>query len=373
MFNGVLNQVVFHNRVLDYLIFGSILIVGTVVARVVNKVLLKHLYGWAESTPSTIDDFLVQTFEEKIMPFLYYGLLFLAMQFLHVAPVMTKGLHLLGIFLLTFYGVRFLLDVLKMFLENYWLKRAKNAGKKHILDGFFAFVKIMIWGFAFLLLLDNLGVKISTLVTGLGIGGVAVALAAQTILGDLFNYFTIYFDRPFEIGDYIIVGEFMGTVEHIGLKTTRLRSLGGEQLILANTDLTNSRVRNYKRMERRRASFRIQVSYSTTLEKLRLIPELLTEIVKSIPGVTFDRAHFATIGEYSFIFEVVYFVLSSDYLRYMDVQQEINLKIKEKFAELNIEFAYPTQSLQVRRRAEGEVISELSRGEDDTARTRRPI
>lgn len=368
MFNGLLNQVFFHNRVLDYLIFGSILIVGTIIAKMINKVLIKNLYRWAERTPSTIDDFLVQTFAEKIRPFLYYGLLFLALQFLRVAPVITKGLHLLGIVLLTFYGVRFLLDVLKMFLENYWLKRAKNAGKKHIIDGVLAFIKIMIWGFAFLLLLDNLGVKISTLVTGLGIGGVAVALAAQTILGDLFNYFTIYFDRPFEIGDYIIVGEFMGTVEHIGLKTTRLRSLSGEQLILANTDLTNSRVRNYKRMERRRASFRIHVAYSTDLEKLRLIPELLTEIVKSIPDATFDRAHFAAIGDYSFVFEVVYFVNSSAYLRYMDTQQEINLRIKEKFTELDIEFAYPTQSLHMRKTPDGEVISELSGGAKDQSK-----
>ena len=303
---GMLNQVFFHNRLLDYLIFGGILIIGAVVARVLNNVLIKRLYAWAESTPGIIDDFLVHTLKEKIMPFLYYGLLIFAVQFLHVAPVITKGLNLLGIVLLTFYGVRFFLDALKLFLKNYWLKKAQNADKQHIFDGIFAIVKLMIWGFAFLLLLDNLGVKISTLVTGLGIGGVAVALAAQTILGDLFNYFTIYFDRPFEVGDYIIVGEYRGTVEHIGLKTTRLRSLGGEQLILANTDLTNSRVRNYKRMERRRVVFNIRVAYTTDLQRLRLLSELLTEIVKNMPETTFDRAHFAEIKEDSFVFEVVY-------------------------------------------------------------------
>ncbi|HHU50280.1 MAG TPA: mechanosensitive ion channel family protein [Firmicutes bacterium] len=354
---GMLNQVFFHNRLLDYLIFGGILIIGAVVARVLNNVLIKRLYAWAESTPGIIDDFLVHTLKEKIMPFLYYGLLIFAVQFLHVAPVITKGLNLLGIVLLTFYGVRFFLDALKLFLKNYWLKKAQNADKQHIFDGIFAIVKLMIWGFAFLLLLDNLGVKISTLVTGLGIGGVAVALAAQTILGDLFNYFTIYFDRPFEVGDYIIVGEYRGTVEHIGLKTTRLRSLGGEQLILANTDLTNSRVRNYKRMERRRVVFNIRVAYTTDLQRLRLLSELLTEIVKNMPETTFDRAHFAEIKEDSFVFEVVYYVNSRDYRRYMDIQQEINLQIAEKFAELGVEFAYPTHSLYLQKTPEAGLAS----------------
>lgn len=355
--NDMLNQVFFHNRLLDYLIFGAVLIIGAVVARMINKVLIKRLYAWAESTPSIIDDFLVHTLQEKIMPFLYYGLLILAVQFLHVAPVITKSLNLLGIVLLTFYGVRFFLDALKLFLENYWLKKAQNAGKKHIFDGVFVIIKIMIWSFAFLLLLDNLGVKVSTLVTGLGIGGVAVALAAQTILSDLFNYFTIYFDRPFEVGDYIIIGEYMGTVEHIGLKTTRLRSLGGEQLILANTDLTNSRVRNYKRMERRRVVFSIRVAYTTDLKRLRLLPELLTEIVKNMPGITFDRAHFVAIKEDSFVFEVVYYVNSGDYRRYMDIQQEINLQITEKFAELGVEFAYPTHSLYLQKTPEAGLVS----------------
>lgn len=357
LLNRMLDQVFFHNRLLDYLLFGAVLLIGAIAARVINKVLIKRLYAWAESTPSIIDDFLVHTLHEKIMPFLYYGLLILAVQFLQVAPVITKGLNLLGILLLTFYGVRFFLDALELLLKNYWLQKAENADKKHIFNGIFAIGKLLIWGFAFLLLLDNLGVKISTLVTGLGIGGVAVALAAQTILGDLFNYFTIYFDRPFEVGDYIIIGEYMGTVEHIGLKTTRLRSLGGEQLILANTDLTNSRVRNYKRMERRRVVFNIRVAYTTALEKLRLLSKLLTEIVQNMPETTFDRAHFAAIKEDSFVFEVVYYVNSRDYRRYMDIQQEINLQIAEKFAELGVEFAYPTHSLYLQNAPEVRMAS----------------
>jgi|SRR5690554_2672629 len=354
MLNTVLQQTYFHNRVLDYLIFAGVLFIGIILVKVIKKILTKNLIAWAQSTPSAFDDFLVSVFQDKAMPFLFYGLLYLAFQFLHVAPVITKVLNLLGIILVTYYGVRVSLALLKYFLEHYWMRKTKNAGKRHVINGVFTFAKIMVWGFACILLLDNLGVKISALVTGLGIGGVAVALAAQTILGDLFNYFTIYFDRPFEVGDYIVIGEYMGTVEHIGLKTTRLRSLGGEQLVLSNTDLTNSRVRNYKRMERRRVSFQIRVTHQTGVDHLRIIPGLLSEIIKSMEGVTFDRAHFAAFADFSLVFEVVYYVNSSDYSRYMDLQQEINLKIKEEFTKLGVDFAYPTQSLYIKQEPDGD-------------------
>jgi len=215
------------------------------------------------------------------------------------------------------------------------------------LSGALKVIKFGVWSLAVIFLLDNLGFKISTVIAGLGIGGVAIALAAQAVLGDLFSYFSIIFDRPFEIGDFIIVGDLLGTIEHIGIKTTRVRSLGGEQLIFPNSDLTNSRVRNYKRMQKRRVVFKLGVTYDTPLAKLKEIPKIIEGSIKGVADTIFDRAHFSSYGDFSLTFEVVYYVLSSDYNKYMDIQQEINFKIKEEFEKKAIEFAFPTQTLYV--------------------------
>jgi small-conductance mechanosensitive channel len=213
--------------------------------------------------------------------------------------------------------------------------------------------RIVIWGIAVVLLLDNLGVKITPLVAGLGIGGVAVALAGQTILADLFSCFAIFFDRPFEVGDFIIVGEFLGVVEYIGIKTTRIRSLGGEQIVFSNNDLTNSRLRNFKRMERRRVVFKLGVTYGTGVEQLKDAVAAITAIISGIDRALFDRCHFFAYGDYNLVIETVYYVLSPDYNVYMDVQQEINLRIKEEFRTRGIEFAFPTQRVYL----EGEALS----------------
>ena len=213
------------------------------------------------------------------------------------------------------------------------------------LKGILRVIRVVIWGLAIVFFLDNLGFKISTVIAGLGIGGIAVGLAAQAILKDLFSYFSIIFDRPFEVGDFIIIDDYLGTVEYIGAKTTRIRSLSGEQLVFSNTDLTDSRVRNYKRMEKRRVLFRIGVTYDTPLEKLKEIPRVIEDIIKNVPDTIFDRAHFFSYADFSLVFEIVYYVIGSDYNKYMDIQQEINFKIKEEFNKRSIEFAFPTQTI----------------------------
>lgn len=205
--------------------------------------------------------------------------------------------------------------------------------------------RVALWALVLLVALDNLGVDITALVAGLGVGGIAVALAAQSILGDLFASVSILLDKPFVPGDFIIVGDFMGTVEQVGIKTTRVRSLGGEQIVFANSDLLQSRLRNYKQMNERRAVFRLGVVYQTPVEKLVAIPQILQSVVQNQSGTRFDRAHFATYGDFALTFEVVYFVLSPDYNRFMDIQQAINLDIFRAFQGQGIEFAYPTQTL----------------------------
>jgi small-conductance mechanosensitive channel len=240
--------------------------------------------------------------------------------------------------------------IIKYLLDRHM--RLGQAGDEHAeanpAVGAIGFVlRLVLWSFLLLLGLDNLGVDITALVAGLGVGGVAVALAVQNILGDLFASLSIVFDKPFEPGDFIIVGELLGTVERVGLKTTRVRSLHGEQIVISNTDLLSSRIRNYKRMEERRIVFAVGVTYDTPREKLAGIPGLIRGVIEELPEVRFDRAHFRAFGAFSLDFEIVYYVLNADYNRYMDLQQAINLGIVEAFAQEAIEFAFPTQTLHL--------------------------
>jgi len=208
-------------------------------------------------------------------------------------------------------------------------------------------VRVGVWSVAFLLIFENLGFDVTALVAGLGIGGIAVALAAQSVLGDLFSSLAIVLDRPFEVGDFIIFGDQMGTVEKIGIKTTRLRSLSGEQIVCANSDLINSRIHNYKRMAERRVLFTLGVTYDTSAETLERIPALLKESVESQKLTRFDRAHFVGFGDSSLNFEIAYFVLSADYNTYMDVHQAVILEVVRAFEREKIDFAFPTRTLQV--------------------------
>lgn len=208
-------------------------------------------------------------------------------------------------------------------------------------------LQLVVWLLGALFFLGNLGIDVSAVIAGLGVSGIAVAIAAQGILGDLFNYFVILFDRPFEVGDFIIFGDKMGGVEKIGIKTTRIRAIGGEQLIIANSALTGSKIHNYKRMERRRVVFQVGVTYQTSRELLEEIPRRIRAIIEEIGEAVFDRSHFKNFGDFSLNFETVYYVSSADYVLYMDIQQKINLRIAEEFENMGVEFAYPTQLVYV--------------------------
>jgi small-conductance mechanosensitive channel len=208
--------------------------------------------------------------------------------------------------------------------------------------------RIVMWSIAVLVTLDNLGFNITTLMASLGIGGIAVALAVQNILGDIFSSVSIALDKPFVIGDFIVVDNFMGTVEYVGLKTTRIRSLGGEQIIFSNTELLKNRIRNYKRMQERRVQFEFGIAYETSLENIERVPDIVKEIVTSHTSqARFDRAHFKAYGDSALQFEVVYYMLTADYNQYMDVQQAINVALLRRFRECGIVFAYPTRMLYV--------------------------
>ena len=208
---------------------------------------------------------------------------------------------------------------------------------------------LLVWIAGIIFLLGNLGFDVTAVVAGLGIGGIAVALGAQALLGDLFSYFVILLDRPFAIGDFLIFDGILGTVEKIGVKSTRIRALSGQQISVSNSELTKARVNNYTRMETRRIVFKLQVVYGTPVEKLQEIPLIVKSTFDNEPTVRFDRAHFAAYGTYSLDFEVVYTMLTPDYNLYMDLQQRVYLRIYERFHEEGIEFAYPTQVVEFAR------------------------
>jgi small-conductance mechanosensitive channel len=206
---------------------------------------------------------------------------------------------------------------------------------------------VILYAAVVLLALDNLNIDVTAMIAGLGVGGIAVALAVQNILGDLFGSLSIVLDKPFVVGDFIIVGDKMGTVEKIGLKTTRVRALGGEQLIFSNSDLLASRIQNYKRMNERRIVFAFGVEYGTTPEQLEKIPAIVKDAILHQDRTRFDRAHFKAFGASSLDFEAVYFMLVPDFNAYMDVQQGINLELFRRLRDEGVSFAFPTQTLHV--------------------------
>ena len=344
----LLKQVYFGNTILKYAEALGIFILGIIVIKIFRIIVLSRLKKWAAKTKTTVDDFIVIGMQKSVVPVLYFGSLYVALSYLKFSPGARNIINIAAIFVVTFYAVRLITSVMDFSIVSYASKQ-EDAGERKAkqLKSISTLAKLLVWGVGLIFLLDNLGINISAVVAGLGIGGIAVALAAQAILGDLFSYFIIFFDRPFEIGDFIIVDDKTGTVEHIGIKSTRIRALSGEQLVLSNTDLTSSRIHNYKKLQRRRVVFQLGVIYETSAEKLRVIPEIVKNIIVEAENAEFDRGHFKSYGDFSLNFEFVYYVLSADYTVYMDIQQDINLKIFDAFEKEGIVFAYPTQMVYV--------------------------
>ncbi len=206
-------------------------------------------------------------------------------------------------------------------------------------------LKAIVWIILFLLILANLGVEITALIAGLGIGGIAIALALQSILSDLFASFSIYFDKPFEEGDFIIIGNDMGVVKDIGIKTTRIQTLQGQELVVSNSEMTKTRINNYKKMKERRIVFQFGVTYNTPNTKMKKVNDIVKKVIKGIKIARLDRVNFHKFGDSSLNYEVVYFLDTSDYNEYMNVQEKINLEVKKEFEKAGIEFAFPTRTV----------------------------
>ncbi len=315
--------------------------------RMLIPLLSWRLRRWSEQTLTEVDDRLTEILERTRWFFMIAVGLWVAVTFVHlqedVERFVRRAAVLAALAQCAVWGAH--LVTITVDRQQQRTLQDDDAASATGLAALGFILKLVLFSGIALVALDNLGFDVTALVAGLGVGGIAVALAVQNILGDLFASLSIVLDKPFVIGDFLIVGDYLGTVEKVGLKTTRLRSLGGEQIIVANSDLVDSRIRNYKQMQERRVVFSFGVLYQTTGEQLKSIPKTVEWIIREQELARFDRAHFQKFGDSSLDFEVVYYVLSPDYNVYMDVQQAINLELVDVFEKEAIGFAFPTRSL----------------------------
>jgi small-conductance mechanosensitive channel len=311
----------------------------------VERILIRNLRRLSRATETVADDVLIAVLEKTHQLFLVIVAAFAAFQVLELPPQADGAIRKILVVAVLAQGGIWVSSALSQWLGVLRQKRADRDEAATWLSGLEWAGKLVIWSLVVLIGLENLGVDVGGLMAGLGIGGIAVALAVQNILGDLFASLSIYLDQPFVVGDFLAVDDYLGSVEDIGLKTTRLRSLSGEQLVFSNGDLLKSRIRNYGRMYERRVVFSVGVTYDTPPEKVEKIPNIIRESIEAQENTRFDRAHFKQFGDFALVVETVYYVLVPDYGVYMDIQQAVNLALLHRFHEEGIDFAYPTQTL----------------------------
>lgn len=339
-------QVYWGNTVMAYVIAAGSILIAWLIIKLVKKIVFRRIQKFTGKTANKYDDFFTGIIEKFIVPWLYIFANYSIIQQLNLHPRLDRVLDAAMAFVTMYFGVRLINFMIQLLITSHMRRRGETEERIKHLSGMLIVVKAFVWVIGLLTLARNFGFDVSTLLASLGVGGIAIALASQAILGDLFSYLVIFFDKPFEIGDFVILNtDVMGTIEYIGIKTTRIRSISGEQLILSNTNMTNSTIRNYKRMEQRRVVFKLGVIYQTPYKELQRIPGLLKDIVLEQEGIRFDRAHLQEYASFSVNFEVVYFINNPDFNLFMDIQQKILFRIHEEFAKSGIEFAYPTQTV----------------------------
>jgi small-conductance mechanosensitive channel len=314
-------------------------------------ILIKRLETWAKHASTDIAELMVAMLSRLGNAVFFVLALYFSTSSLRLPPAFQTLIHALLVIIITFRCTFLVQEALRYAIRHaYQRKRAKNDPIiESTVSNIIGVLRWIIWLAAMLFLLDNLGVNITTMVAGIGITGIAVGLAAQTILGDAFSAFAIFLDKPFEVGDFVTVDNYMGNIEHIGIKTTRIRSLSGEELIFANSDLTKSRIKNYKRMGDARGVINFSLAFSTPAEKLRQARDLTQEIIKTTPHVRIDHVHLMNFGPSAYTFEAAYYVETSQIDKSMDIQQEICFQIAERLAKIGIIAAPPAQDIIVKK------------------------
>jgi small-conductance mechanosensitive channel len=334
----------------SWLVAMGLTALSLVVLKLIHQAGVSRLTRLALRTATELDDLLVEVLESTRFLVALAVSLYFGSYALDLSPLVEHYLRTALMLALLFQGAVWTTTGAS-FLMNRAIQRRRTTdmGSATALLAVNFVVKAALWSLFLLWALANLGVNVTGVVAGLGVGGIAVALAVQNILGDLFASLSIVLDKPFVIGEFIIVDEYLGTIERIGLKTTRIRSLWGEQVIISNGDLLKSRIKNYSRMRERRVQFGFQVPLETSAEALAAIGGWVKEIIQGVGRTRFDRAHFKETSNGVHVFEVIYYVLDPDYNIYMDIQQEINLGILRRFQAEGVRFAVPVRSLSLRR------------------------
>lgn len=325
-----------------------LIVVGAVVLAKISRYVLEHkLAKWANQTENKIDDLVVDVLLRPVVFLITIFGVYIAIDYLVFPEGVEKWIKVFLQVLIAF-KVTASVSYLTALLIDYYFD--KNKSLKHntnlrVMSK--VMVKVLLWIMVFILVVTNLGYNLNSLIASLGIGGVAIALAVKGTLEDVFSSVSIYLDRPFQIGDYIVIGDKKGTVKSIGMKTTRLQTLQGEELVVPNAVLTGKEVQNFRKMKKRRNSFQIGILYETPLKQVKKVPEIIKEVIDKQEKAEFARAHFSTFGDFSLIYDIVYTVDTGDYAEFMDIQQAINLEIMTRFEKEKIEFAYPTQKVFV--------------------------
>lgn len=313
---------------------------------VLRSIVLAKLKGLSKRTTTDVDDRVIASINSINPIFYLFIAVFVGLQALTFDGLVGKIVDGITIAIIVMQSVILLQHVVDFFIQRK-MNSTTSTDDAFVASAMMQISRFVLWILALLFVLSNIGVNITSLVAGLGVGGVAVALAAQNVLSDLLSYFSIYFDKPFKVGDFIIVGQQLGTVERVGVVSTRIRSLSGEEIIIPNKELASERIQNYGRMYERRVVFNFGVEYGTSKQQLMSIVELVKDIVMELGKIRFDRVHFMRFGDSSLDFEVVYYVLDPDYNVYMDLHQQILLAIKEKVEGLGVGFAFPTRTVHL--------------------------
>ncbi|MBT3282719.1 mechanosensitive ion channel [bacterium] len=334
------------NSVLDYAKALGLFIILLIAFKAIQYIILKRLGKLAKKTKTDIDDTLIDITKSLRPSFYWFLAFFFAVKFLTLSVLATKAIS--GILVIwAVYQIIKAVQILLNYILNKKFTKEDNPSTKAAIIYVNMIAKFLLWAIGLLLILSNLGIDVTSLIAGLGIGGVAIAFALQNILSDLFSSFAIYFDKPFQIGDFIVSGSHSGTVEKIGIKTTRIRALQGEEIVISNNELTGARVQNFKKMEKRRVVSSFGILYETPIEKIKNIKQIVKNIFNNLENTELSRVHFKQLGDFSLNFEVVYNITTGDYNTYMDAQEKFNLALMEAFESEGIEFAYPTQKLFV--------------------------
>jgi small-conductance mechanosensitive channel len=330
----------------EYALALAIFLLAIIVFALGQYFTTSWLASISERTKTDLDDTFVKMIRSFRPPFYLFLAFWFSSQFLTITGLGEDIVDAILVIWVVYQAI----VVLGILIEDVVFRHVtkdRDATTKSALHLLSNIAKGVLWVIGLLLVLSNFGVDVTSLLAGAGIIGIAVAFALQGILGDLFSSFSLYFDKPFKVGDFIITGDTLGVVKHIGVKSTRIQSLYGEEITLSNQELTKAKIQNYKRMEERRITFHFGIMYETDRDLVKQVPGIVQKAVESIEKTRFDRAHMLKFGDSSLDYEVVYYVLDPDYNLYMDIQQEINFKLMDAFAEKNIGFAYPTTTMHV--------------------------